>query len=187
MSTAQQTHDDSWEGEEPRTEIINGVVVVSPPTSGEHGHIQVALSIDIGQPFGRGRGGPGGWWILSEVDVLLLPPNRVRPDLAGWRKERMPIVPRSGSITVVPDWVCEILSPSNARFDRLTKMEFYLRAGVPYCWLVDPDAQMIEAYSAHEGLWLRQGAWGPGDKARIPPFDAVELDLGLLFPGTDTP
>lgn len=176
----------SWVGEEPRTEIINGVSVVAPPPSGEHGRLQAEIALDILQPFGRGRGGPGGWWILTAVDVSLNPPDRARPDLAGWRKERMPVVPRTGIIPVVPDWVCEILSASNARFDRLTKMDFYLRAGVLHCWLVDPDLQMIEAFTSQGRVWIRQGAWGAEDLARIPPFDAVELDLGVLFPPMET-
>ncbi len=140
------------------------------------------MSVRIGGPFDLGEGGPGGWWILMEPDVDLGPLDIVSPDLAGWRRERIPDFPPEQPIAVTPDWVCEVLSPKTARRDRTMKFDLYLRSGVPAYWLVDLELRTLEAFEAQNGRWVRLGAWTDGDKARIAPFEAIEIDIGTLFP-----
>jgi Uma2 family endonuclease len=137
----------------------------------------------IGGPFqdDDGRGGPGGWWIFVEVDIALGRHDIVRPDLAGWRKERLP---RPGSvrpIEVVPDWICEILSPGSESRDRVTKRRLYARTGVAHYWLIDPRARVLEALTLRDGGWVEAGAYDETSFARIAPFDAIELEVGRLF------
>ncbi len=164
-------------------EVIGGEVFTFPGGLPRHGRSVAALGFLVGGPFDYDPQGPGGWWIIAEVDVELSPHDIVRPDLSGWRRARVPVFPQELPIRIVPDWICESTSPSNARHDRLTKSDLYARHGVPFYWIVDTGARMLEAFELQPGGgWLRTGAWGDGDLARIRPFDAVELDVGRLFP-----
>jgi Uma2 family endonuclease len=165
-----------------RTEVVDGELWAAPSPLPRRGHIEGALSFSVGGPFQYDPTGPGGWWIVPEVDVELTPHDVVRPDLSGWRRERMPRFPAERPVRVVPDWACEIVSPFSARMDRLVKPSLYLRTGVPHLWIVDPDARILEDFEARDGAWLRLGGWSDGDVARIAPFDAVEIDVGRLFP-----
>jgi Uma2 family endonuclease len=115
-------------------------------------------------------------------EVALEPHEVYIPDVVGWRRTRVPRLPDERPAAVVPDWVCEVISPTTKRHDRLTKAAGYLRAGVPHYWLVDVEARLLEAWAAREGAWSRLGAWSDGDVVRIPPFDAVEIAVGKLFP-----
>ena len=180
-------HKATWEDlaglpEGDRTEVVDGELWTAPSPLPRHGFIEGAVAGFVGMPFQYDPSGPGGWWIVPEIDVELTPHDVVRPDLSGWRRERMPRFPSERPVRVVPDWVCEIVSPSSARMDRLLKPSLYLRTGVPHFWLVDPDARILEAFEAKDGAWLRLGGWSDGDVARIAPFDAIELDVGRLFP-----
>jgi Uma2 family endonuclease len=103
------------------------------------------------------------------------------PDLAGWRRERMPEVPDTAAFELAPDWVCEVLSPSTAATDRTQKMPVYAREGVKYLWLVDPIAQTLEACRLEGGRWVVLGAWRDDARVRVEPFDAIELELGGLW------
>lgn len=165
-------------------EIVAGELHLSPSPRPRHSRTQRALGSFIGRPFDDddGHGGPGGWWILTEVDVRLSPHDIVRPDLAGWRRERLGADPWDTlPIEVVPDWICEVLSPGNAAHDRVTKRRLYARHRVPYYWLVDPQTRTLEALRLDGELWVETGSWGEGDVARVEPFDAIELDVGRLF------
>jgi Uma2 family endonuclease len=144
-----------------RAELWDGELTFVPPPSAEHGRGQVGMVGAIAEPFDlrHGRGGPGGWWILTEVDVALLG-DVVRPDLAGWRRERLPSPWGQRPIEVVPDWICEVVSPSNASNDRVRKRRLYARAGVPFYWLVDPAAHTLEALALVGGAWIEAGAFG---------------------------
>ena len=170
--------------EDVRAEVIRGVLVTAPAALPRHSRVQSGLSGLLGGPFDRddGRGGPGGWWILPEVDVRLSPSDIVRPGLTGFRRERLPEPWDVRPIDVVPDWVCEILSPSNAAADRVHKAALYAEHGVPFLWLVDPHERTLEAFRLDAGLWTRVASHDAEARARIPPFEAVELELGLLFP-----
>ena len=104
------------------------------------------------------------------------------PDLAGWRRQRLPELPDTRPIDVLPDWVCEVLSPSHPRLDRIVKADLYLRSGIPFYWILDVNGRTLEAFAHHESGWLRLGAWTDGDTPRVEPFAAIELDVGALFP-----
>ncbi len=173
---------------EVRAELWDGELTFLPPPTPEHGRGQVGMAGAIGGPFDlrHGRGGPGGWWILTEVDVALLG-QVVRPDLVGWRRERLPSPWGQRPVEVVPDWICEVVSPSNASTDRVSKRRLYARAGVAHYWLVDPAARTLEALALAGGAWTEVGAFDDDDVARVPPFEAVEIEVTLLFPPRDPP
>lgn len=168
--------------EDNHAELIGGAIVTQPSSLPRHTRVQRVLGSRIGGPFDDedGRAGPGGWWIFPEVDVQLPDGDVVRPDLAGWRRERLP-APDVRPIMVVPDWICEVLSPSNASYDLVTKRAMYARAGVPYYWLVDPEYRTLEALTLRDGMWLEVGVYDDTAVARIAPFEAVELEVGRLF------
>jgi Uma2 family endonuclease len=175
------------EDERFKYEVLGGELEALPHPLPQHGWTQGMLFSDLSSPFGRGRGGPGGWWLILETDVMLGPHDIVAPDIAGWRRERMPAFPRTRPITLPPDWVCEVLSPSRPQRDRVRKADLYLRAGIPYYWMLDVEGRTLEALNATGGAWVRTGAWTDGDHPRIPPFEAIELDVGGLFPPLDEP
>jgi Uma2 family endonuclease len=163
-------------------EILNGQLHAQPRPSGPHMGVESALQIELGGPFDRGRGGPGGWRILVEPEIHFVRDQEVCvPDLAGWRRGRLPQLPRDQRFEVVPDWVCEILSPSTESKDRQIKMPIYARYGVGFVWLIDPLKQTLEAYVLEEGEWRRLGTWGGGETVAVPPFDAVQLALRDLW------
>lgn len=171
-----------------RGEVVAGRVHVAPSPRPRHARTQRALGGFIGGPFddGDGHGGPGGWWILTEVDVRLSAHDVVRPDLAGWRRERLGGDPWDTlPIDVIPDWICEVLSPSNAAHDRVIKRRLYAKHGVPHYWLVDPQTRTLEALRLAGDLWVETGSWGDGDVARVEPFEAIELEVGRLFVPVD--
>ena len=163
-------------------EIINGRLYAQPRPAAPHALVESGLAMDIGGAYHRGRGGPGGWWILVEPEIHFIQDTEVLvPDLAGWRRERMPRLPNDQRIEVVPDWVCEILSPSTARKDRMTKMPVYARYGVAYLWLVDPLAQTLEAFALREGRWTVIGLFQEQELASVEPFQDIALELGALW------
>jgi len=163
-------------------EVLNGQLHAQPRPSGPHMGVESALQIELGGPFDRGRGGPGGWRILVEPEIHFVRDQEVCvPDLAGWRRARLPQLPRDQRFEVVPDWVCEILSPSTESKDRQIKMPIYARYGVGFVWLVDPLKQTLEAYELDEGDWLGLGTWGGVETVTAPPFDAVKLALRDLW------
>ncbi|MEW6219811.1 MAG: Uma2 family endonuclease [Thermodesulfobacteriota bacterium] len=163
-------------------EILNGQLHTQPRPSGRHGVVASALAMDIGAPFGFGRGGPGGWWILPEPEVHFIRDVEVAvPDLAGWRRERMPAIPDGHRLEIVPDWVCEILSPSSVRKDRVVKLPLYAHHGVGFAWLVDPYARTLEAFVLREGLWTMIAALEDDAPVSVPPFDAISFSLADLW------
>lgn len=163
-------------------EILGGQLHSMPRPSGRHGIAEGALNIDLGGPFNFGRGGPGGWWIIPEPEIHFVRDTEVAvPDLAGWRRERMPKVPDDHRFEVVPDWVCEILSPSTARKDRFVKLPIYAKYGVAHAWLVDPDAHTLEAFELRESRWLLIATLQDDAPVRVAPFDAIEFSLADLW------
>jgi Uma2 family endonuclease len=166
-----------------RAEILDGHIVTMPAPLPRHSKPQRAIGRFIGGPFDDddGRGGPGGWWIFVEVDIQLTQHDIVRPDLAGWRRERLPQPGRQRPINIVPDFVCEICSPSTETIDRVTKRRLYAQHGVPFYWIVDPESRTLEALELQAGRWLEIGAWDESATARIAPFSEVEIEVGRLF------
>ncbi len=132
-------------------------------------------------PYRFGDGGPGGWWIPDEPE-LHLAEDIVVPDLAGWRRERMPDLPDEAFFGLSPDWVCEVLSPSTSRLDRTRKLPVYARAGVPYAWLIDPVAQTLEVYRLESGHWIVAATHGGEARVNAEPFEEITLDLTRLWP-----
>lgn len=163
-------------------EVLDGVLHTHPRPAGPHARAASVLGMDLGNPFDRGKGGPGGWILLDEPELHLGPePDVVVPDIAGWRRERMPEMPDAAAFTLAPDWACEVLSPSTEGVDRSVKMDLYAREAVRHLWLVDPRARMLEAYRLEQRAWLRLGTWVGDAAARIEPFDAIELEVGALW------
>ncbi len=163
-------------------EILNGELVVSPRPASPHTNAASRLGVLLGGPFWLSQGGPGGWIFLDEPELHLgRKPDKLVPDLAGWRRERMPTMPETAAIILAPDWVCEVLSVSTEHHDRGRKRRIYAREGVGHLWFVDPIEQTLEVYRLLDGH-RHEGDTFEGDaKVRAPPFDAIELDLGALW------
>ena len=160
-------------------EIVDGELLTSPRPASPHAFTTGIIHQDIG-PFGRrpsGGGGPGGWWILFEPE-LHLGRYILVPDLAGWRRERMPVLRDVPYFELAPDWVCEVLSTSTARLDRVRKKPIYAREGVSHVWLVDHITRTLEVYRLDGGKWIDVGAYGDSERIRAEPFAAVEMDMG---------
>jgi Uma2 family endonuclease len=164
-------------------EIIGGVLHTQPRPAVSHARASSRLGARLSGPFDEGRDGPGGWIILDEPELHLgVQPDIVVPDLAGWRRERMPRVPMQDAfIALAPDWICEVVSPSTQAFDRGDKMDVYARERVRHAWLVDPLAKLLEAWRLEGDRWLRLGSWRGDARIRVEPFEAVELELGMLW------
>ena len=159
-------------------EIIEGVLYTMTRPRAQHQNTGLGIGADLRGPFQRGRGGPGGWWILPEPDIELPNTPEIVPDIAGWRKERLAELPIATAIELVPDWVCEILSPTTRRHNLLIKKPYYARIGVPYHWLVDRDARTVTAYQLDAAAhWVELGVWGDETAARIAPFEAIALNV----------
>lgn len=163
-------------------EIVRGTLHVMPRPAPRHANTSTILAGRLGGPFQLGDGGPGGWWILFEPELHLVPDEPVVPDLAGWRVERMPDLPDAPYFTLVPDWTCEVLSKSTERVDRDEKLPLYAERGVRHVWLVDPLARTLEVYALDEpGQWREVRHYADAQRVRAAPFDAIELDLSLLW------
>ena len=161
-------------------EIVDGELVVSPRPAGPHSRAASALGMEIGGPFDRGRGGPGGWWIIDEPE-LHFGENTLVPDLAGWRRERLPVYPDGPFVTLAPDWVCEVLSERTRRLDRVRKMPIYAREGVSWVWIADPVAETLEVFRLQAGVWVLASSHVGSDDMRAEPFAAAPLALGALW------
>ncbi|MEA3275660.1 MAG: Uma2 family endonuclease [Pseudomonadota bacterium] len=162
-------------------EILNGQLHAQPRTSTQHGHASSVLEDEIFGPFHRGRGGPGGWWVFTEPEIhFVLNVEIAVPDLGGRRRKRMPVPPREHRIQIVPDWVCEILSPSTESKDRRIKMPIYAHYGVSQAWLVDPEARTFEAYALEQGAWREIARFAGEERVSVAPFEAVSIALREL-------
>jgi Uma2 family endonuclease len=163
-------------------EIIRGTLYVMPRPAPRHANAASVLGGELSGPFQRGRGGPGGWWILFEPGLHLVSLEPMVPDLAGWRVERMPALPDTAFFTLAPDWVCEVLSPSTEKIDRDEKLPIYAERGVQHVWLVDPIAKTLEIHVLGEGHRFREVRIHRADeRVRAAPFDAIELELAALW------
>jgi Uma2 family endonuclease len=161
-------------------EIVDGELHATPRPAPRHVSAGSLLGVRIGGPYHDGRGGPGGWWILDEPE-LHLGRDVLVPDLAGWRRTRMPRLPDTAYFPLAPDWVCEILSPSTASLDRVQKLTIYARERVAYTWLVDPVARTLEVLRLEAGRWTILGTHGASDVVRADPFVDIEMDLLSLW------
>lgn len=161
-------------------ELLFGVLHTHPRPSTPHASAATVLGAELSGPFRRGRGGPGGWVLLDEPE-LHLGADVLVPDLAGWRRERMPELPHVPAIELAPDWTCEVLSPSTAALDRSDKMTIFAREKVTHVWLVDPLAKTLEVFRLDGATYRVVRVWRDDAVVRAEPFDAIELELAALW------
>jgi Uma2 family endonuclease len=161
-------------------ELIHGVLHTQPRPANRHAAAASALGEELGPPFKRGRGGPGGWILLNEPESHL-GEHVLVPDLAGWHRERMPAIPDAPHFTLAPDWVCEVLSASTAKIDKTEKLPIYAEHRVAHAWLVDPILRTLEVLRLTNGTWSILATHCDDAKVRAEPFDAIELELGVLW------
>ncbi|MFZ2446489.1 MAG: Uma2 family endonuclease [Syntrophobacteraceae bacterium] len=177
-ATRKATYDDLYSIPENMTgEIVSGELIVTPKPSVTHSNASAILNFSVVGPYGLGKGGPGGWIILPEVEILL-GEHLLVPDISGWKRERFPGIPKENWISVRPDWVCEILSPRTERLDRVRKMPIYAQYEIPHIWLINPIEKTLEVFRLESGKWLRLAAFAEDDKVRAEPFDEIEIALG---------
>jgi len=159
-------------------ELIEGDLIVSPRPASPHARATTQLGSTLNGSFDGPPGGsnaPGGWWILFEPE-LHFGKNVLVPDLAGWRRDRMPQLRNVTAFTQAPDWVCETLSPSTGAIDRGRKMRVYAREQVGHLWIIDPIARTLEVYRLEGERWIVASTHGGNDPITAEPFDAVTLD-----------
>ncbi len=162
-------------------ELLDGELFLQPRPAMRHAHVGSVLGALILPAFSLGRGGPGGWWIVDEPE-LHLGPDVLVPGLAGWRKDALPAFDLSvAHVAEVPQWVCEVLSPSTAAKDRIRKLPTYGRLGVVHAWLIDPGAHTLEVYRWDDTCWSLIGAHAGKERVRAEPFEALEINLADLW------
>jgi Uma2 family endonuclease len=162
-------------------EIINGELVVTPRPSKGHALASSYLGGEVIPPYCHGRGGgPGGWVILDEPEIKF-GENIIVPDLAGWRRERFPVNEEQNWVSVCPNWICEVLSHSTARMDRVQKMRIFAKHEVGHVWLLDPVLMTLEVFRLESGRWSLLDAFSENDKVRAEPFQEIEIDLNVLW------
>ncbi|NMO18967.1 Uma2 family endonuclease [Pyxidicoccus fallax] len=163
-------------------ELIGGVLHASPRPAGAHAVAGSYLGGVLVAPFVAGQGGPGGWVILDEPE-LHLGEDVLVPDLAGWHRERLPNARDVVAFTVVPDWVCEVLSPSTKALDRQEKLPIYAREGVRHVWLMDPRARTLEVFRLEGAEYALLATYSGGGYVRVEPFESIELSLEFIWGG----
>lgn len=161
-------------------EILFGVLHTHPRPGPRHGVAANVLGTEVTGPYQLGRGGPGGWIFAVEPE-LHLGPHVIVPDLAGWRRERMPKLPDTAYFETPPDWVCEVLSPSTQRIDRTDKLAVYAEFGVGHAWYVDPIARTLEVFALAGKHWLLAATFKDDDAVAAPPFEAHTFSLAGLW------
>jgi Uma2 family endonuclease len=159
-------------------EIIDGELFLSPRPAFPHGVGISSVAAQLQWPFGFGRGGPGGWVFVIEPEIHL-GRDVVVPDIAAWRRERMPDL-NAKFATVPPAWLCEGLSPSTSRHDRTRKLPLYAKSGVEFAWLYSATELTLEVYGLVHGAYELVQLFGPDDVIRAQPFESVELRLDLV-------
>jgi len=165
-------------------EVLDGELRLHPRPAKPHAAAATALGEELGPPFKRGRGGPGGWILLFEPE-LHVSKDILAPDLAGWCRERMPRLDTKPFFTLAPDWICEVVSPKTAKQDRAEKLPIYSREKVAHVWLVDPIARTLEVLRREGTKWLLVDVHHDDAHVRAEPFDAIDLDLGILWQDVD--
>jgi Uma2 family endonuclease len=168
-----------------RHEVIDGLLIEKEAASGRHGAAQGRLVRWVG-PYDRSPGGrwPGGWWFATEVEIEIEATEVFRPDVAGWRRERLATPPIEVPIRVRPDWICEVLS-KNRRNDLIKKKRAYHAQRVQHYWLVDPIDETLAVYRWHPDGYVEVLISARDERVRAEPFDAIELCIGVLFGDDD--
>lgn len=161
-------------------EVLFGVLHTHPRPAIPHARVSSRLGSELDGPFDRGRGGPGGWILVDEPELHLYE-DIIVPDLAGWRRERLPRLPNAAFFELAPDWVCEVLSPSTTKIDRSDKLTIYAREKVKHVWFIDPIARLLEVLRLHGPRYEIFSTHKDEESVRAEPFDAVPLELGTLW------
>lgn len=161
-------------------ELVGGELITSPRPAPPHARAASSLGGELYGPFDRGRGGPGGWIILNEPE-LHLHGDVLVPDIAGWRRQRMPALPQGSAFELAPDWACEVLSPSTASFDRTQKLPIYARERVAHVWLVDALLKTLEVLRLDGDGYRIVGAWRGETVVQCEPFESLALNLADLW------
>jgi len=161
-------------------EILDGELFLSPRPALRHAGAQAAVHGTLWSRFDDGERGPTGWIVVTEPE-LHLGEAIVVPDVAAWRRERLPSLPDRPFLDLAPDWVCEVLSPSTERIDRGRKLRAYAAAGVAHAWLLNPVERTLEVLVLKDGAWTIVGVCSGCDVVRIKPFEATELELERLW------
>ena len=164
-------------------EIIGGTLHTQPRPSTRHAWASSRLGGRLDGNFNPDSDGPGGWWIIFEPE-LHLGEDILVSDIAGWRRETMPVYPDAAYFEIAPDWACEVLSPSTRRVDLVDKRSIYAREGVGYLWFVEPEARMLEAFELRDGQWILLATLADDAPVSLPPFDAINFSLNVLWPET---
>lgn len=175
------TYEDLWRvSDDLVAEIVDGELFTTPRPAIPHAYVSSRLTAEIDIPFSRGRGGPGGWWILVEPE-LHLGEDVVVPDVAGWRHASLPVIPDAAFLAAPPDWACEVLSPLTERLDRARKLGVYARERVGFVWLINPRTRTLEVLQLADAGWVLMPPHADADVVRAQPFEAIELDLASLW------
>ncbi len=162
-------------------EVIDGALRTQPRPAPRHARASSSLGAKIGGPFDYDAGGPGGWWIVDEPE-LHLSEDILVPDLAGWRRERMPDYPDTAWFAIAPDWICEVLSPGTRKIDLHEKRPIYAREGVCWLWFADPLARGLEAFQLRDERWPLIASLKNSAPVSVPPFEATTFSLADLWP-----
>jgi Uma2 family endonuclease len=160
-------------------ELLDGELFATPRPASPHANAASGIAADVRGRFHREADGPeqpGGWWILFEPE-LHLGADVVVPDIAGWQRGKMPVLPNVTAFTQAPDWACEVVSPATAGTDRVRKMRIYAREAVGHLWLVEPLAQTLEVYRLEGGRWVVASTHTGSERVHAEPFNAVELEI----------
>ena len=170
-------------------EILDGEVLRKALPRGEHGVSQVQLVLAL-RAYVRRPGDPhtpGGWWFATEPTIRLSTHEVVQPDLAGWRRDRLPTRPSGYPVTARPDWVCEIMCDSDARRrDGLKKRRIYADHGIPHYWLLDTEAETLTVLHLTDLGYVEVLCAQKHEQVHAAPFELVPLQVGVLF-GEDEP
>jgi Uma2 family endonuclease len=161
-------------------ELIDGELFTTPRPSPRHARSKGSLYSRLYRAFDEGDGGPGGWWTVIEPE-LHLGNDVLVPDIAGWRRERLAVFPDAAYFDLAPDWICEVISPSTTRLDRVKKLPRYARNGVEHAWIVDPILRTLEVYRRDGNRFEPVDAYSGDSIVRAEPFDAVDLSLAALW------
>ena len=181
-STRRATYQDVLDAPAHRVaEIVDGTLYINPRPPTLQALAKTRLVASLGRAFCFSRGGPGGWRIMHEPE-LHLGEDILVPDVAGWRRERLPRIPETWDAVIAPDWVCETVADSTRDLDLNGKRPVYAREGIPHLWLVDPTNRTLEASELHDGQWLLIASAKDNDPISIRPFDAITFSLGDLWP-----
>jgi len=161
-------------------EILGGELYGSPRPALQHSVVSLELGGQLWGPFRRGRGGPGGWWLSFEPE-LHFGDDVLVPDLAGWRRSRLPSIPATAAISLAPDWICEVIAPSTERIDRVRKLPIYARDRVEHAWLINPQTKTLEVFRRAEDGWILLFTHGGDESVQAEPFEAIAIELPALW------